>query len=66
MIENIAPLRYPAKLIEARIPASVTLRYSWSIGGSRDVKANLATPIPTMIENIPAIKIAVLEFLFNK
>jgi len=31
-----------------------------------DVNAKRAIPIPTIIENIPASKIAPLEFLFNK
>jgi len=61
-IVNIAPSKYPKKLIDAYIPALVRVKKSSSIEGSSEVKANLATPTPIVIDNIPASKI--LKFLF--
>jgi len=61
-IVNIAPTKYPKKLMDAYIPAFVRVKKSSSIEGSNEVKANLATPTPIVIDNIPAKSI--LKFLF--
>ena len=46
----------------AKNPAFVRVKKSSSIEGSNEVKANLATPTPIVIDNIPASNI--LKFLF--
>jgi hypothetical protein len=61
-IVKIAPHKYPAKLKDAKRPAFVRVKKSSSIEGSNEVKANLATPTPIVIDNIPASNI--LKFLF--
>jgi hypothetical protein len=59
---KIAPHKYPAKFKDAKNPALVRVKKSLSIEGSNEVKANLATPTPIVMDNIPASNI--LKFLF--
>ena len=61
-IVKIAPHKYPAKFKDANSPAFVRVRKSSNIEGRSEVKANLATPTPIVIDNIPASSI--LKFLF--
>ena len=64
-IDKREPLKYPAKFNDAKIPANVISKWFVSILGISEVKANLATPSPIMIANIPAIMMLKLSFLSN-